>query len=293
MFKRQSVGDIIFEIIIYIVICCIILIIAYPLIFVISASLSNPEFVMQGRVRLLPQGFTIQAYHRVFENERIWNGYINTIKYTLVGTSVNMVMTIFGAYPLSRKDFVGRKFFIMVFIFTMFFSGGMLPKYLLIQKLGLLNNFWVMIIPEAVVTWNLILMKTFFQSIPSEIQEAALIDGCTNFGILFKIILPLSAPILAVIGLFYAVGHWNAYFNALIYLSDQSMYPLQLVVREILNQEHMNEMLLDIESIREQQLLAETLKYAVIIISSIPMLVIYPFVQGFFKKGIMLGAIKG
>jgi len=244
---------------------------------------------------LLPKGLTVEGYKRVFSNKEIITGYKNTILYTLVGTLVNLAMTIAGAYPLSRKDFYGRNLIMVIFTFTMFFSGGLIPTYLVIQRLKLINNFWVMILPGAVAMYNLIITRTFFQStIPAELQEAALIDGCTNIGILLKIVLPLSIPIIAVMAIFYGVGHWNAFFNALIYLTDREKFPLQLILREILIQNQMDAMMnTDFEDLARQQILAESIKYAVVIVASVPVLLLYPLLQKYFVRGVMIGALKG
>lgn len=290
---KQSRKDTAFDIINVALLICVLVIILYPLIFVVSASFSDPMLVMQGKVKLIPKGLTIEAYKAVFRNNDIVNGYKNTIIYTVVGTFVNVIMTIAGAYPLSRRDFVGRNIITMLFTFTMFFSGGLIPSYIIMKKIGLYNNFWVMILPGAVGMWNLIIMRTFFQStIPLELQEAAFIDGCSNIGILTRIVLPLSSAIIAVMVIFYGVGHWNAFFTALIYFKDRSKYPLQLILREILIQNDMHNMT-GTETLVNQQLLAESIKYSVIIVSSIPVLIMYPFLQKYFVKGVMIGAIKG
>lgn len=290
---RQTKQDVIFELIINVLIVIIILIVLYPLIFVVSASLSNPMKIMQGEVWLLPKEFTLSSYEKVFRDPSILTGYRNTILYTVVGTAINLVMTIMGAYPLSRKDLYGRGLITAIFTFTMFFSGGLIPTYLLIKNLGMLNTFWVMVIPNAVAMYNMIIMRTFFQNtIPVELLEAASIDGCSNLRFLLKIVLPLSTPIIAVMVLFYGVGHWNAFFNALIYLTDEKKYPLQLILREILLQSQVQEMT-DMENYQEQLMQAEGIKYAVIIVSSLPVLMLYPFLQRYFVKGVMIGAIKG
>ncbi|WP_028547286.1 carbohydrate ABC transporter permease [Paenibacillus sp. UNC451MF] len=267
----------------------------YPLIFVLIASVSSPEMVIRGEVWLWPKGLTVVGYERIFQNKEILSGYMNTIAYTLVGTAINLVMTVAAAYPLSRKDFFGRNVFTALILFTMFFSGGMIPSYLLVKKLGMLNTFWALVIPSAVSVWNIVIMRTFFQnSIPNEIQESASIDGCSNMQTLLRIVLPLSAPILAVMVLFYSVGHWNAYFNALIYLTDRAKYPLQLILREILVQGQMQEMVDVSDSTLAKSVMdAEAIKYAAVIVANLPVLLLYPFLQKYFVKGIMVGAIKG
>lgn len=290
---KQSRSDIIFDIINIAILSIILIIVIYPLILVVSASFSDPMAVMKGEVVLFPVSPTLDAYKAVFRNEDITTGYRNTIIYTVVGTAVNLIMTIAGAYPLSRKDFYGRKALTLFYSFTMFFSGGLIPSYLINTKLGLNNNFWVMIIPGAVSVWNMLIMRTFFQnSIPIELQEAAFMDGCTNIGILLKIVLPLSTPVIAVMVMYYGVRHWNAYFTALIYFRDRNKFPLQLILREILVQHEMSQMT-EGETLVSQVLLAEGIKYAVIVVASVPVLLLYPFLQKYFVKGVMIGAIKG
>ena len=290
-----SDGDRIFSIIVSLLLFFTSIIVLYPLVYILSASVSDPGLVNSGKVWLLPMGFTLDGYKLVFEYTDIWVGYRNTIIYTITGTIVNVFLTIITAYPLSRKDFGGRVFFMFLFTFTMFFHGGIIPTYLVVKNLGLLNNFWVMILPNAVAMWNIIITRTFFQtSIPIELQESAWIDGASNIRILLSIILPLSPPIIAVIALFYAVGHWNAFFNALIYLSDRSLYPLQLILREILvMEEQMDMMSIDAESMIEQMRLADLIKYSVIVVSTLPIIIIYPLMQKYFVQGIMVGALKG
>lgn len=272
----------------------IILIVLYPLIFVVSASFSDPARVLSGEVWLLPKGPTLEAYNNILHNDQIWTGYRNSILYTVVGTLINITMTLLAAYPLSRPDLPGRKGLMLIITLTMFFSGGLIPSYLLVKSLGMVDTMWALIIPGAISTYNLIVMRTYFQSsIPWELQEAAHIDGCSNWRLLISIILPLSKPILAVMVLFYAVGHWNAFFNALIYIRSEHLYPLQLILREIL----MISQSVGVDGgnvgMEEKILLSESIKYAVIIVSSLPVLVMYPFVQRHFVKGVMIGSIKG
>ncbi|GKX28913.1 sugar ABC transporter permease [Vallitalea longa] len=295
MNARKSKGDIIFDTINVVILTIILIIVAYPLIYVVSASISDPTAILNGQLRLLPKGFTLEAYKRVLQNKDILMGYKNTIIYTVIGTLVNIILTIMIAYPLSRKDMRGRNFIMAILTFTMFFSGGLIPTYLIIKDLGLINNFWVMILPNAISMYNVIIVRTFFQnSIPMEIQEASMIDGCSNIKILMKIILPLSKPIMAVMVLYYGIAHWNAFFNALIYLSDKEKHPLQLILRDILIQNEMNDMMnMTSESVAQQQLFSESLKYAVIVFASLPVLIIYPILQRHFVKGVMVGALKG
>lgn len=294
MFK-QTASDKVFQIVNAIFLVLILAIVLYPLVFVLSASVSEPEFLLKGEVWLFPKGFTFDSYRRVFRNQDILRGYGNTIKYTVIGTTINVLMTIAAAYPLSRKDFYGRNVVTGMLVFTMFFSGGLIPRFLLVRDLGLYNSMWALILPGAVSVWNITIMRTFFQtSVPYEIQEAAMIDGCSNLKILTNIVLPLSMPIITVMVMFYSVGHWNAYFNALIYLTDRAKYPLQVILREILIQDNMGEMASFIdEGIIRQMMLAEGLKYAVVVVANIPVLLIYPIIQKHFTKGMMVGGLKG
>jgi putative aldouronate transport system permease protein len=292
----QSRQDRVFDVVNFILLTFATLIVLYPLVFMISASLSNPLEIYKGNVWLLPKGFTMSGYQKIFSSVSIWMGYKNTIFYTLVGTVVNIALTVTAAYPLSRKDFFGKKYFMIFFTITLFFHGGMIPTYLVVKSLGLVNNFWVMILPNAVVFWNVVITRTYFQNvIPDELREAAAIDGCSNIKLFVRIVLPLSAPILAVISLYYGVSHWNAFFNALLYLTDRNLFPLQLVLREILLQsKHQSDIMgSDYMNIIEQQNLAELIKYGVIIVSSLPVLMLYPFLQRYFIKGIMVGSLKG
>ncbi|MCA0757884.1 carbohydrate ABC transporter permease [Paenibacillus sp. N4] len=291
--KRSRSNDKIFDAVVNTLAALILAAVLYPLIFIVSASFSDPALVLNGEVLLLPKQITLEAYRNVFDNDQIWNGYANTMVYTAIGTSVNLIMTTLAAYPLSRPDLPGRGVFMFIITLTMFISGGLIPSYLLVKSLGMVDTMWALIVPGAVATYNLIVMRTYFQSsIPWEIQEAAHIDGCSNWKLLTYVILPLSKPILAVMVLFYAVGHWNSYFNALIYIRSEELYPLQLVLREVLmvSQSDAVDSNVGLES---KVLLAESIKYVVIIISSLPVLVMYPFVQKHFVKGVMIGSLKG
>lgn len=290
--KRQS-DEKIFDAVVNAVALLIVVVVLYPLLFIVSASFSDPLLVLNGDVILLPKQITLEAYRNVIHNEQIWNGYGNTILYTAVGTIINLIMTTLAAYPLSRPDLPGRGIFMVFITLTMFFSGGLIPSYLLVKNLGMVDTMWALVIPGAIATYNLIVMRTYFQSnIPWEIQEAAHMDGCSNWKLLTHVILPLSKPIMAVMVLFYAVGHWNSFFNALIYIRSKDLYPLQLVLREVLmvSQADVVDSSVGLES---KILLAESIKYVVIIISSLPVLLMYPFVQKHFVKGVMIGSLKG
>jgi len=297
---KETKRDKIFVICNYIYVLLAFLIVFYPLIYMISASISNPKFVGSGEMWLWPKGITFDGYKRVFENTSIWIGYGNTILYTVVGTAINLIVTLPAAYALSRKDFVGRNFFMGMFMVTMFFGGGLVPTYLLVKQLGMINSMWAIVIPSAASIWNIIVSRTFFQSsIPKELQEAAQIDGCTNMRLFVKIILPLSMPIIAVMALFYGVGNWNSYFSALIYLNDSFKYPLQLVLRQILVLQEMAAQgggAIDASTaaaMNSKAEIAALVKYAVIIVATLPVIVIYPFLQRYFVQGVMIGSVKG
>ncbi|WP_218672694.1 carbohydrate ABC transporter permease [Oceanobacillus timonensis] len=295
----ETMTDKIIKMLIYVFLGFATLIVLYPLIYIISASISDPADVNSGKMWLFPKGITFEGYHIIFENGAIWKGYLNTVFYTVLGTTINLAVTIPAAYALSRKDFKGRNLFMAMFVLTMFFSGGLVPTYLVVKSLGLIDTIWAMVLPNAAAVWNIVIARVFFQStIPKELEEAAIIDGASNFKMFFKIILPLSMPIIAVMGLFYGVGHWNGYFNALIYLSDKELFPLQLVLREILVLQEMASQNTDItgsmaEAMHSKQQLAAVIKYGVMIVSTLPIIIVYPFLQRFFVKGVMIGSLKG
>lgn len=281
--------------IVYLLMFLLILIILYPLIYVVSSSFSSGEAVSTGKVLLWPVEFSLQGYKAVFAYQQVWVGYRNTIFYTVVGTLLNLMLTIMAAYPLSRKNFQFRNFYMTLFLITMFFSGGIIPNYILMTKLHLTNTRWSLILSGSISVYNMIIMRTYFQnSIPNELLEAAKIDGITDIGYLLKVVLPLSKSILAVITLYYAVAHWNSYFNAMLYLRDESLYPLQLVLRSILNSGKVDlSQITDVDIIKQMRGLSDLMKYSLIIISSAPIIIAYPFVQRFFEKGVMIGSVKG
>ena len=292
---KNPMEDRILYFVVYTVIILFLLVILYPIIFIISASFSEGSEVQLGRVYLWPVKPTLEGYRAVFSHRNIMTGYRNTILYTLGGTLINVVVTVLCAYPLSRRDMPMRGFFVFLFVFTMFFGGGLIPTYLLVNSLGMVNTFWALLIPGAMSVYNMVLARTFIQSsIPNDLMEAARIDGCSYTRYFFKIVLPLSPAILAVLALNYAVGHWNSYFSALIYLRDRSRFPLQLFLREILIANTIDDSLLvDPESNEIRQGLADVLKYALIVISTLPVLCFYPFAQRYFMQGIMIGSLKG
>ncbi|WP_078395690.1 carbohydrate ABC transporter permease [Shouchella patagoniensis] len=279
---------------VYIIIGLITLIVLYPLVYVLSASFSDPGAVLRGELWLFPIDPTLDSYSRVFQNEDIWTGFRNTFLYTTLGTALNLGLSIMIAYPLSRRDFYGRSLLTIFLVFTMFFSGGMVPTYLLVRDLGMLNTIWAVIVPGAVSVYNVIIIRTFFQNIPNELRESADLDGCSNIQYLLKILLPLSKPVIAVMILFYGVSQWNAFFDALIYLTNRDLFPLQLFLREMLIQGQLSDMVQVSDSTLDAHALTvEGIKYAVVIVASLPMLILYPFLQRFFVKGVMIGSIKG
>lgn len=298
---KESKTDRLFLICNYLYVAIAFVLVLYPVVYILSASISTPSYVNSGEMWLFPKGITFEGYMRVFENSKIWVGYGNTILYTVVGTLINLLVTLPAAYALSRKDFVGRGFFMGMFLVTMFFSGGLIPTYLIVKQLGLVNSMWALILPGAASVWNIIVARTFFQStIPIELQEAAHMDGCTNLRLFLKIVVPLSTPIIAVMALFYGVGHWNSYFNALVYLNDQSKYPLQMVLRQILVLQEMSTSAQGAATSGEAAMamnakadMAALLKYAVIIVATLPIIAVYPFVQRYFVQGVMIGSVKG
>ncbi len=291
---KKSLNDRLFDIVIIAISVIIMILVAYPLYYVIIASFSKPEAVLSGKLTFLPVGFNFKSYQMVFQEPKIWRGYRNTILYTLLGTVINLFLTTLCAFPLSRKDMPFRTALTFLVSFTMLFGGGMIPVYLVVKKIGITDTIWAMVIPNALNTYNMLVMKNYFQSsIPGELQEAASIDGCNHFQTLTRVVLPLSRPILAVITLFYAVQHWNAFFNAIIYLRNEKLYPLQIVLREILLQNSLEAVGGDMTGMYEKVMQGETMKYALIIVACVPILIFYPFVQKYFTKGIMVGAVKG
>jgi len=296
--RRKLKSDILFNIINLFLLSIIFIIAVYPIWFVLCASISDPVFVNTGKVLLLPKGVTFSGYVSVFKDPAILLGYRNTFFYTIIGTFINLCVTLPAAYALSRKDFVGNKLFTLIFLFTMFFSGGLIPTYLVISKLNMVNTIWVLLVVGATGMTNIILSRTFFvNSIPPEMQEAAQIDGCSNLRLFTNIILPLSKPIIAVMSLFFAVGHWNEYFTAMIYITIPKLKPLQLVLRDILVESQFNAKMIeqgviDVGEISERLKLQELIRYSLIVVATLPVMCLYPFIQKYFVKGIMIGAVK-
>lgn len=290
----NSKSDKIFDAVNIVIMILLLFIFVWPLWFVVISSFSNPYEVWKGNVLIWFKGFTLKGYEQLFNYDPIWIGYRNTIFYTVFGTAFNLLLTLPCAYSLSRRDFRGRKGIMLLFTFTMFFSGGMIPLYLIIRNLGMIDTVWAVVLPGAISVHNLIIAKSFFSSsIPFELQESAFVDGCSNIRTLLTIIIPLSAPILAVLTMYYGVAHWNAYFNAMMYLSDSKKFPLQIALREILMTNSIADATDTTMNSVDQILLYEGLKYAVVIVASLPVMCLYPFLQRYFVKGTMIGAVKG
>lgn len=292
---KESADDRIFTILNYIILFIFTITILYPLVYIVSASFSSSTAVISGRVWLYPVEPTLAGYEAVFKHRLIMSSFLNSVFYTVVGTTINVLFTLIAAYPLSRKDFMPRNSIMALFVFTMMFSGGLIPSYLVVKELGMIDTRWSLIIPGALGVMNMIIARTYFQTtIPDELLEAAQMDGCSDFTFVRKIVLPLSGPIIAVISLFYAVGHWNQYFSALLYLKHQELYPIQLVLRDILVQNEVDaSMITDVADQAARDGLRELLKFSLIVVSTLPVLIIYPFIQRHFVKGMMIGSLKG
>jgi putative aldouronate transport system permease protein len=293
MRARQGAAETVFTFANYGFMSILIALTLYPLLYVVFASFSDPATLMQARgVLLAPLGFSTAAYAAVFAYPMIIIGYQNTLFYVVAGTTINLLMTSLGAYGLSRRNVLLRNPIMFLIVFTLFFSGGLIPTYLLVANtLNMVDTPWAMILPPAINTWNLIVMRTGFQAVPEALEEAARMDGANDFTILFRIVLPLSLPVVAVMVLFYGVYHWNAYFNAMIYLRTRELYPLQLVLREVLIGNSTSMMTTGV-STRDAMPIGETIKYAVIVVATAPILLIYPFLQRYFVKGVLIGALK-
>ena len=296
--KPRGMDDKVFDTITLIVCLLILLVVVYPLWYVIICPFSDPNAVTGGQVVWLPVGWTLEGYNTILDYSPIWIGYRNTLIYALVGTAFNLGLTLPCAYALARPDFKGRNLLMMLFTFTMFFSGGTIPTYMTMKNLGTLNTIWAMILPGAVNVMNLIIARTYFaNSVPYEIQEAAMIDGCSNTKMFLRIVMPLAMPMIAVIMLYYLVTHWNVYFRALLYISDPDKYPLQLYLRNILLFDQMLDMMEGdaeaLEAMTRRLQLRASIKYGIVVVSSLPVLILYPLLQKYFAKGVMVGAVKG
>lgn len=292
-FRNQGMADKIFDICNYTFLGIIAICVLYPMYFIVIASFSDPVAINNGQISFWPVGFNITGYEKIFENTKIWRSYSNTIFYTVVGTTINVLLTMLLAYPLSRKSFFARKALTVFVMFTMYFQGGLIPSYLWMNDLKLYNTPWVMVLLPAINVFNLLIAINYIKSnIPEELFEAASIDGCNHFKFFIQILMPLCKTIVVVLILYYGVAHWNEFMNGLIYLRDEGLHPLQLTLRSILLQNQASG-LGDVDSIVEQQKAAELIKYGVIIVSTLPILVIYPFLQKHFAKGVMVGSVKG
>jgi putative aldouronate transport system permease protein len=289
---RDSLTDRMFMIVIGILLLTITAIVLIPLIYVVASSFSSPQAVVSGQVSLWPVDFTTRGYQTALSNSRILTGFLNTIMYTIGGTAISVILTVLIAFPLSRPDLPGRGIILGLLIFTMLFQGGLIPTFLVVKSLGLLDTPWALLIPNAIGVWQVLIAITYFQeTIPSELYQAARIDGATDRQILTKIVLPLSKPMLAVIALMYAIGQWNSYFDALIYIRSPELYPLQLVLREILILNQISGG--DVLQMVERQQLAQLLKFSLVVVSTVPILLLYPFVAKYFTKGMLVGSVKG
>ncbi|NBD23737.1 carbohydrate ABC transporter permease [Paenibacillus glycinis] len=292
---RESFGDKLFLALVYAFLVLILLVVLYPLIYIVSSSFSSPQAVISGRVWLLPVDFSLAGYRAIFSNPQIMTGYGNSLFYTVFGVLINVSLTVMMAYPLSRTTFYGRHVLMGLLVLTMMFSGGLIPYYLTVKNLHLLDTRWAMLLPSAMAVWQVIIARTFFQSsIPKELGEAAELDGCSDFGFLWRVVLPLSKPILAVLVLMYAVSQWNAYFEALIFLKSTNLFPLQIILRNILILNSIDSsMMVDANKMAAMQGLRDLLKFSLIVVATLPVLAIYPFVQKYFVQGIMIGSLKG
>ena len=297
--KKQGIygkDEKLFDGIIYVILFVVLALMVYPLIYVVSCSFSDPQLVLAGKIRLLPQGFHLDSYTAVMKENKLLGGYMNTIVYTVVGTAINIVLTTTGAYALSCENLKGRKMITRFIIFTMLFSGGLIPTYIVVSDLNLLNTMWSIVLPNAISVTNFIIMKSSFENgIPVELKEAARVEGCSNIGVFTKIVLPLSKSIIAVMVIFYSVGHWNEYFNALLYITDKAKQPLQVILRDILISNELTEMMGNVNQLNSETraMIAEGMKYSTIVLSSLPMIILYPFFQKYFVKGVMVGSVKG
>ncbi|MCL6604016.1 MAG: carbohydrate ABC transporter permease [Paenibacillus sp.] len=287
---KRSVGEHVFDWINALLLCGVIILSIYPMLYIFNSSISDPNGLLRSRsLMLLPEGFQLEAYKYVFNNPKIYTGYLNTLFYVVVGTVVNLLMTSLAAYALSRMDLFGRKTLMKIITFTMFFGGGMIPTFLLVQNLGLIDSRWAMIIPGAISTFYFLIMKTSYEGIPISLIESAKLDGANDFTILFRIVLPLSKSILAVITLYYAVDHWNDFIGPMLYLRSQDLYPIQIVLRDILISSSMEAMGGGVDT---GFAIGENIKYATIIISTLPIMLVYPFIQKYFVQGALIGAVK-
>lgn len=292
---RESISDKVFIILVYAFLSIVLVAVLYPLIYILSSSFSSPRAVISGKVWLFPVEPSLAGYKAIFSNPQVMTGYANSLFYTFFGVLISVSLTVMLAFPLSKSTFYGRSIIMIFLIITMMFSGGLIPYYLTVKNLGLLDTRWAMLLPSAMAVWQVIIARTFFQSsIPKELGEAAELDGCSDMGFLLRVVLPLSKPILAVLVLMYAVGQWNAYFEALIFLKTQHLFPLQIILRNILILNSIDSsMMVDANKMAAMQGLRDLLKFSLIVVATLPVLAVYPFVQKYFVQGIMIGSLKG
>ncbi|MDO3409967.1 carbohydrate ABC transporter permease [Saccharibacillus sp. CPCC 101409] len=282
----------VFDVLLYLVLAGLAVTALYPFVYMLAVSLSGTVPVLKGQVYLWPKEINLRTYAVVFENAAIGRAYLNTILYTLLGTSISLLITAAGAYALSKQDMLLRRTFMILVIVTLFFSGGMIPTFLVVRSYHLIDTIWAMVLPGAVSTWNLLVMRTFFSALPQEVEESGKIDGLNDIGIFFRLVLPLSKAILATIGLFYGVAIWNNFFSALLYLRDADLFPLQVIVRNMVLQG--NASASGAAGIGgDGMIVDESLKYATIIVTTVPILLVYPFLQKYFAKGALIGSVKG
>lgn len=291
---KDSPGDKLFLAVVYVILTLVLLVVLYPLIYILSSSFSSPAAVSAGKVWLWPVDFSLRGYETLLKSPQVLTGYLNSLFYTAAGTTISVTLTVLIAYPLSRKTFFGRNAIMMMITFTMLFSGGLIPTYMVVRELGMIDTRWALLIPNAIWVWQVIIARSFFKSsIPDELLEASEMDGCSDLRFMRSVVVPLSKPIIAVLVLMYAVGQWNAYFDALIYLKRDSLFPLQLILRSIIIQNNSGNTVMDALKQVERQQLSELLKYSLIVVATLPVLIIYPFVQRFFVQGMLVGSVKG
>jgi putative aldouronate transport system permease protein len=291
---KESAGDKLFLSFIYVILALVLVIVMYPLIYILSNSFSSPAAVSSGSVWLWPVDFSLRGYETLLKSPQVLTGYLNSLFYTTAGTAISVTLTVLIAYPLSRKTFYGRNVLMMMITFTMLFSGGLIPTYMVVRAVGMIDSRWALLIPNAIWVWQLIIARSFFKSsIPDELMEASEMDGCSDLRFMRSVVIPLSKPIIAVLVLMYAVGQWNAYFDALIYLKSDDLFPLQLILRSIIIQNNSGNTVMDALKQVERQQLSDLLKYSLIVVATLPVLIIYPFVQRYFVQGMLVGSVKG
>ncbi|RTE10203.1 carbohydrate ABC transporter permease [Paenibacillus whitsoniae] len=290
-FQRMTAGGWIFNCVNVWILLIISVVTLYPFLYVLAASLSDQLFIQQGHIGVIPKGFQIEAYKRVIEYPMLGRSYLNTVTYTVVGTAISLVLTICAAYPLSRRDLPGRKTLITLVLIPMLFNGGLIPTFLVVNALGMRNTIWAIVIPTAIASFYVFVQKTFFEQIPTELEDAAKIDGCSYMQTLIRIILPLSVPSLVTIGLFYGVSEWNSFFPAMIYLNDEKLFPVQILLRDIVIRNQTDLVMIDVYD--DKNLISESIKYATLIVTTLPILIIYPFIQKYLVQGSLIGSVKG